>query len=399
MTPTPELPPLPAPAPAPTPTSGPGVALPPRPTGPETVVGRLLREGAAATVERTDVAPTQLAALRTEIRRSSSEDRRLIFGAIDAKLRQDLHAEVRTGLTALRNSVGAVEQFGLTAREMVGEIPSLVSLRSTTGTGDRLRAAAWLAAIVAGLSSFGAAARGKIGRFIALLGIPFAAIALRMHGMDPLQTNRRAPRPGDTPEAPVAFDERLAPDVNLLNRFLAYRREGEGGGDRQLRITSPRNGLRFEQGGRTFGMYNSADAAARELEPFVNVNSVNRDADGGASIRTVRLGGTVTVTMHMAPTSFAALGTALDAPGDAIRTADLAMTIRRADITGPATLANIKAELERKGATVTMAPDSQSITWTSRAHLRPLSAAEIADVTSAPRRIPGPGATPAPAPM
>ncbi|MBP9750766.1 MAG: hypothetical protein KBC95_02865 [Candidatus Peribacteraceae bacterium] len=386
------------------PTGGPETPPPvPTPAPPisSTVVGRLLRDGAAATVERTDVDPTQIATLRTEIRRASTEDRRLIFGAIDAKLRQELHAEVRTGLTALRSSVTTADAVMLTGGEMLREIPRTFSMSSTTSTSDRLRGVAWMAAIAAGVVSFGAAAKGKIAKFLALLGIPLVAIAARMHGMDPLETAHRPPRPTDTPEEAVAFDETLAANVNLLNRSIAYTREGPGGGDRRLRMTAPGNGLRLEQGGRTFGMYNSADRTATQLEPFLGATSITRDADGGAAIRTAHVGGIVNVTMHMAPASFAALGAALDTPGNAVRTAALSMTIRQADLSGPGvTLARVKADLEAKGATVTLtAGPNPTLTWTSTAYLRPLTAAQIADTTSPAARIPGPGATPAPAPM
>lgn len=381
------------------PETPPTVVPTPAPPISSTVVGRLLRDGAAATVERTDVDPSQIATLRTEIRRASTEDRRLIFGAIDAKLRQELHAEVRTGLTALRNSVTTADAVMLTGGEMLREIPRTFSMSSTTS--DRLRGVAWMAAIAAGVVSLGAAAKGKIAKFFALLSIPFVAIAARMHGMDPLETAHRPPRPTDTPEEAVAFDNTLAANVNLLNRFIAYTREGPGGGDRRLRMTAPSNGLRLEQGGRTFGMYNSADRTAAQLEPFLGANSVTRDADGGAAIRVVRALGAVNVTMHMAPTSFAALGAALDTPGNAVRTAALSMTVRQADLSGPGvTLARVKADLEAKGATVTLtAGPNPTLTWTSTAYLRPLTAAQIADTTSPAARIPGPGATPAPAPM
>ncbi len=393
MTPTPELPP-PAPAPAPTTTP---VVGPPRP---ETVVGRLLRDGAAATVERTDVGPSQIAALRTEIRRSSTEDRRLILSAIDAKLRQELHAEVRTGLTSLRQSVSPLEGAVLTATEMRREIPALFSRDASSG--DRWRGLAWLAAAGAGVASLGALFKGKLKQFLALLSIPVVAVMARMNGLDPLETVRRGPRPAVTnPDGSVSFDERLAPDVNLLDRLIAYRREGPGGGDRRLRMTAPRNGLRFEQGGRTFAMLSSANAAGTELEPFLGANFISRDADGGAAIRVARLGGLVNVTMHIAPASFSGLGAALETPGDAIRSTPLTMMVRQSDITGAATLAQVKRGLEEKGATVAYTDGTNTaITWTSTAYLRPLATAELTDVTTV-RRYPTPPAPvppPAPAP-
>lgn len=347
-----------------------------------------------------EVAPSAIPTLRQKILRVSTDERLRVLTAIDAKLSEDaLHANVRTGLTALRSSVTTVDQTKAAAAEMATEVPAL--WKKGASTAERGRALAWLAAAGAGAAGVFSLLKGGFKRFLAFMAIPATALMARAWGSDPFyQVGRRPYVPPESvpqeEDGSIGFTESLSENMNLMNILLRYR--DSAGTEYKLRPTSPESGLRLEYGGRQFGVFGFANQQQTQIEPMTGFDQIFRNRDGSVSLRMNHMIGRVsvaTVMMNIDSGSFGELASGLSRSGDEIRPVTLNFRTTVAQMGGLATVNAVKTELEKTGITPTISPDGRTMTWQARAFLRPLSGEELTD-TRRIRRYPAPGLPPSP---